>query len=338
MRGVALYLPILLAVALAIHRPPDRRRTAGVLLAAAWNLPALLAVNLLAVRAGWWSFDLSGPTLAGMPADLWIGWALLWGAVPLLATVDRLVVAGVALVAADLVLMPLGQPVVVLHRSWLAGEGLAVATGLVPGLLLGRWTARAEHLAGRAGLQVAAFSGLLLFVLPSLVFAGTDEDWAVLVARPRWQFVVAALALAPAGSMAIQAVREFVAHGGTPVPLDPPPRLVTSGPYAYVANPMQLGATVIFTGWGILLGSPGVVAGAAMAAIFSAGLASWSERSSWRRASAATGVATGATSGPGCRGGARRSSNRRSCTSPARASRATRSAVSSGGDRRSGWT
>ena len=213
-----------------------------------------------------------------MPADLWIGWAVLWGAVPLLATVDRLAVAGAVLVAADLVLMPLGQPVVILHDAWLVGEALAVATCLVPGLLLGRWTARADHLGGRATLQVAAFTGLLLYVLPSLVFVVTGEDWGVLLARPRWHFVLAGLALAPAAAMALQAVREFVTGGGgTPVPLDPPVRLVTTGPYAYVANPMQLGASVILAGWGVLLASPAVVVAAAGAAAFSAGLAAWSE-------------------------------------------------------------
>lgn len=278
-RAVALYLPIVLGLALALHRHPcDRRRCAAVLLATAWNLPALLALNVIAVHNGWWTFAVSGGTVAGVPADLWIGWAVLWGAVPLLATVDRLVVAAAVLVAADLVLMPLGQPVVTLHPAWLVGEALAVATCLVPGLLLGRWTARGDHLGGRAALQVAAFTGLLLYVLPSLLFVVTGEDWDVLLARPRWHFVVAGLALAPAAAMALQAVREFViGGGGTPVPLDPPVRLVTTGPYAYVANPMQLGATVVLAGWGVLLASPAVVAAAAGAAVFSAGLAAWSE-------------------------------------------------------------
>ena len=277
-RAVALYLPVLLGVALVVHRHPcDRRRCAAVLLATAWNVPSLLALNVIAVDNGWWTFAVSGATVAGVPADLWIGWAVLWGAVPLLATVDRLVVAAAVLVAADLVLMPLGQPVVTLHDTWLVGESLAVVTCLVPGLLLGRWTARDERLRGRATLQVAASTGLLLYVLPSLVFVVTGENWGVLLARPRWHFVVAGLALAPAAAMALQAVREFVSGGGTPVPLDPPARLVTTGPYTYVANPMQLGATVVLAGWGVLLASPAVVVAAAGAAIFSAGLAAWSE-------------------------------------------------------------
>ena len=78
--------------------------------------------------------------------------------------------------------------------------------------------------------------------------------------------------------MAIQAVREFAVSGnGTPVPLDPPRRLVTTGPYAYVANPMQLGGTFILAEWGVLVQSLAVVAAAAMGALFSAGVAAWNE-------------------------------------------------------------
>jgi protein-S-isoprenylcysteine O-methyltransferase Ste14 len=72
-------------------------------------------------------------------------------------------------------------------------------------------------------------------------------------------------------------VREFAAHGGTPLPLDPPERLVTTGPYAHVANPMQLTCAVLLAGWGVLLASPAMVAAAGMAAAFSAGVAAWHE-------------------------------------------------------------
>jgi protein-S-isoprenylcysteine O-methyltransferase Ste14 len=274
-RAVSLYLPILLVLALALHRRPRRERVAGALLAAAWNIPALLAVNLIAMRAGWWSFDAHTATVAGIPADLWLGWALLWGAVPILAA-NRLLLVGVALLAVDLALMRFAAPVVVLDRTWLVGEALAVVTCLIPGLLLGRWTAHHEHLNARATLQTIAFTGLLLLVVPSLIFTITGESWTPLLERPRWQFVLAALAIVPAGTMAIQSVREFAAHGGTPVPLDPPTALVTTGPYSYVANPMQLGATIVLAAWGLLLTSPAIVA-AAMSAAFSAGIAAWTE-------------------------------------------------------------
>lgn len=42
---------------------------------------------------------------------------------------------------------------------------------------------------------------------------------------------------------------------GTPVPFNPPPGLVTTGPYAYARNPMLAGVFVLLLGFGILFGS-----------------------------------------------------------------------------------
>ena len=276
-RAAGLYLPVVAGLLLAAWRRPDRRRATGALLATVWNLVALLAVNLLAVQVGWWSFFGGGPAVSGIPADLWLGWAVLWGAVPVLAAPRWPAVVGAALVVLDLLLMPLAGPVLVLHGTWLVGEAVAVATCLIPGLALGRWTANGDHLTARVTLQATAFAVLLLLVLPALVLEATGGSWAPLLDRPRWQFVVAALLLAPPAAMALQAVAELAFHGGTPVPLDPPARLASTGPYAYVANPMQLGATVVLAGWGVLLGSLPVVLGAAVAGAFSAGFASWNE-------------------------------------------------------------
>jgi protein-S-isoprenylcysteine O-methyltransferase Ste14 len=46
---------------------------------------------------------------------------------------------------------------------------------------------------------------------------------------------------------------------GTPVPFNPPPELVMTGPYAYVRNPMLSGIFVLLFGLGILFGSVCVI-------------------------------------------------------------------------------
>jgi protein-S-isoprenylcysteine O-methyltransferase Ste14 len=50
-------------------------------------------------------------------------------------------------------------------------------------------------------------------------------------------------------------VLNFLRAKGTPVPLNPPPQLVTTGPYAYVRNPMLSGVFALLFGIGVLLGS-----------------------------------------------------------------------------------
>ena len=50
-------------------------------------------------------------------------------------------------------------------------------------------------------------------------------------------------------------VQNFLKAKGTPVPFNPPPQLVTSGPYAYTRNPMLTGVFALLFGFGIFFGS-----------------------------------------------------------------------------------
>ena len=280
-RAAALYLPITLVITVAIVARPTRLRLAGATVAGVWNLVSLLAINALAVRWRWWTFGSTPGRVGGVPVDLWIGWTLLWGVVPMLVPRRRashVVGIGLLLVGADLVLMPLAEPVVKLSPTWLVGEAVCAATCLLPGLLLGHLTERGTHLQLRATMQFVAFAGLLLYVVPSVAFAVTGDSWNALLVRPRWHFVLAAVLTSPVAAMTIQAVREFaVVGGGTPLPLDPPRRLVVTGPYAYLANPMQVGATLILVVWAVLTKSAGVLAAALVAALLAAGVVAWNE-------------------------------------------------------------
>jgi len=50
-------------------------------------------------------------------------------------------------------------------------------------------------------------------------------------------------------------VQNFLKVKGTPVPFNPPPQLVTNGPYAYTRNPMLTGVFALLFGFGVLFGS-----------------------------------------------------------------------------------
>jgi protein-S-isoprenylcysteine O-methyltransferase Ste14 len=131
----------------------------------------------------------------------------------------------------------------------------------------------------RAFLQVIAFGGIALGVLPHIILQESGASWVPLLVRPRWLTALYLQLLAAAALLGVSAVQEFAIRGrGTPVPFDPPKHLVTSGPYAYVRNPMQLSAALVLIGWGGLLGSWWVVAAGAMAVIYGAGFATGDER------------------------------------------------------------
>jgi protein-S-isoprenylcysteine O-methyltransferase Ste14 len=48
---------------------------------------------------------------------------------------------------------------------------------------------------------------------------------------------------------------KFFKTKGTPVPINPPPKLVTDGPYAYSRNPMMTGLFMVMAGIGVFFGS-----------------------------------------------------------------------------------
>jgi protein-S-isoprenylcysteine O-methyltransferase Ste14 len=280
MRAAALYLPLALLCASWIWAQPRSRQCTGALLALLWNVPALLALDVLAEHVGWWHFTTEGGALLGLPIDVDLGWIVLWGPLPAIAA-PRLPLGwllGLAL-AFDLALMPRLDLLLVLGEWWWLGETIGLLVCLLPAQLLARWTAEDSHLLPRVALQVVAFCGLLVGVIPSIALQQSGGDWHVLLDRPVWQLSLVVQALAVPAIVGLAAVQEFAqVGGGTPLPFDPPRRLVSSGPYAYIANPMQLAACVVLIGLGILLSSAWLIGAAVLDILYGLGLAGWHER------------------------------------------------------------
>lgn len=284
-RGGALYGVALLLGFVWWRRAPSRRLAEAALIASLWNVPALLLLHVAAMRFGWWAFDAAGGLLIGLPVDLYLAWACLWGALPAIALPrSPLWIVGAAAIAVDLALMPLCAPVVQLGSRWLIGEAAGVAIALMPAQLLARWTLEDRRLAARASLQVSAFAGLLLFVVPAMALDASGGSWHSAFERPAWYLNLTVHVLALPALLGLSAVQEFVTRGaGTPVPFDPPRRLVTSGMYRYVRNPMQLSGAVVLLMLAVILASPWIALGAGVAFVYSAGIAGWDEDEDLRR-------------------------------------------------------
>ena len=279
-RAGALYVPVMAALLAGLARWAGRRVLAGTLLSVLWAMTSLVVLAKLNDRAGWWSYAGGDVWLCGTPLELYLGWAVLWGLVPQLAF-RRLRLAWVAgaMAGFDLVAMPMCQPVVVLGPRWLLGEAAAVALVLLPALCVARWTAEDSHLRARAALQVATAGMLFLLLAPEVVFAlRPGRGWAPLLYAPDWFRQLALEAICLLALPGVAAVMEFAGRGlGTPIPYDPPKRLVTSGVYRYCANPMQLSCGLAMLAWAGVLRNGWLVLVAAISAVYSAGIAAWDE-------------------------------------------------------------
>lgn len=279
-RFMGLYVPVIAAFLLVFLRPNRKKIFPAALLGFVWTLPSLLAVQLLNLHFGWWRFNALGGLFRGMPVDLYLGWAVLWGILPILSFDET----GIAWVSAaffgiDLILMPTCSPVVALGHRWLIGEFVALGLVLVPAQLFARWTINDTHVKARAVLHVLAAGGVFLFLIPEVVFAvRPGHKWDALLFEPAWLRSVELQAIALLGVAGVSAVQEFAQRGnGTPIPYDPPKQLVVSGLYRYISNPMQLSCALVMTAWGCVLRNPWVAVAGIMSFLYSLGLAAWDE-------------------------------------------------------------
>ena len=99
--------------------------------------------------------------------------------------------------------------------------------------------------------------GTALGLVPARLLGG---GWAHAIELGAWHY--AGLPVLAAGiALMAWCVVDFGRRGrGTPAPIDPPRRLVVSGPYAWVRNPMYVGAGLVVLGEAVFWEAPRLLA------------------------------------------------------------------------------
>jgi len=119
-----------------------------------------------------------------------------------------------------------------------------------------------------------AVGGTFGCLLPYLL-----DYWHFHEPLPYWGIARAAgVALIAVGLVPIvDSFIEFFRAEGTPVPVASPPRLVVSGFYRYVRNPIYVGFLIVLLGQALLFGSAGLLGYALIAWCVGAGAVRWYE-------------------------------------------------------------
>ncbi|WP_053383014.1 methyltransferase family protein [Leucobacter celer] len=207
-------------------------------LVAAFDLPLFVGASALAA--------------AGVRFAVWI--AAPWTA---------LVAAGMAVYATVAERAGWGALLMTAAAIGSAGAAMLVLTGRIPAerILVGPFafrTARstaARDNVGRTGAQVVVFWGLFLVVIP-VVIAAVEQRWGLQLAAPAAVRVAGAVILVAASALGIWSALAMSLRGaGTPLPSAMAHRLVVSGPYLYVRNPMALAGIAQGVAVGLMLGS-----------------------------------------------------------------------------------
>lgn len=259
-----------------LRRADATLRLATALVGTLWMMAGIVAVDALAAHLDWWHYLGDGPRLGRSPIQILVPWAVAWGALPLaVADVPRpaalVAVAGLI----DVVAVPRLGSIVELGPAWWLGEALLLGLVAWPGAALVHLMRTRRRLAVRTAALAGLFSTLTVGLVPMI----STELTGV---RPRWpggpEAAIWAQMIGLAALPGLAAVIELYRAGGTPYPWDPPRTVTWSGPYAYVANPMQLSMTVILALTGAALRHWPTLLAAATGAAFAAGLAAWHEK------------------------------------------------------------
>jgi protein-S-isoprenylcysteine O-methyltransferase Ste14 len=110
-----------------------------------------------------------------------------------------------------------------------------------------------QSLSFRVFKAILALPVPVAIIIPSLLlyFSGWQLCDFVL-----WRFLIGAVCFLAGLLLAVSTVRLFPKLGnGTPAPRDPTSKMIISGPYAYVRNPMITGVVLILTGEALMLPS-----------------------------------------------------------------------------------
>ena len=244
-----------------------RRRiseNAAAVLSSGWLFTSFAGLGATGVLPGTVS-DAATPSLGGVPVTLlltvaaaagplvvYAGQRLHWAARSLIAWVVSFGLAALYLESASDMDAKLGL--------------LLLLVVTAPAHALAAWTAEDSHVGARSVLQGLMWTGLLLWVFPSIALVAEDRDWSFFLARTPREHLLWLAPLAAPAALIIAALWQFAREGGgTGFPYDPPKRLVCQGIYAHLSNPMQLGIVLLLGWWGVVLQSPVVTVSAPVA-------------------------------------------------------------------------
>jgi protein-S-isoprenylcysteine O-methyltransferase Ste14 len=107
-------------------------------------------------------------------------------------------------------------------------------------------------------LFTPVFAGFFVLLILLAIYLALRVDAFFSLTPPfqyPWDLVVSLPLLTCGVFLWLWSVLHFAKAGGTPVPVSPPAKLIDTGPYAYVRNPMLSGIFIILFAIAFLIGS-----------------------------------------------------------------------------------
>lgn len=211
-----------------------------------WVALSLLLVNYLSVELGFWEFNQDEDLTIFIPYDLYFIWVVFWGVLlPFLLRGKYILIAALSLLYLDVLLMPLMEEygLIVLEEKWLIGELLLILFVYLPAHFWSYLFLENKGLRWRSVLQFLSLAILYSIGLPFVVYVYFPSSISYTTEKLPCFFQLGFMVLLPA----LIAIVDLAGKGkGTPFPYDPTQKLVQTGAYAYIRNPIQWSLTFFF--------------------------------------------------------------------------------------------
>lgn len=201
-------------------------------------------VNYGCVNFGFWVYKNTSLDFQ-MPFDLYFLWVVLWGIVPMyFAKGKHILFISLFIFWIDLLFMPqlTHLNLLTLNKNWLLGELLTIALVFIPAYIWGTLSYQNKFPKIRSFFQVLIMGSIFMLGLPLMLFGfrlmkDFSFSWSPI------EFQILLIIIFPA----LIAVYDLSTKGkGTPFPYDPTKKLVQTGVYAYIKNPIQWSFTLMF--------------------------------------------------------------------------------------------
>jgi protein-S-isoprenylcysteine O-methyltransferase Ste14 len=213
-----------------------------------------VTIDIALVDAGIYAYAFNKGLYFGVPVDLHLAWAALWGSGYCLLwhTLERPVwrlaffcaVLGLTF-GADLAAVSLGEILLTSSRTWMIADLACLIILPVVSLSLFHLVCHNRALLFRAVLYAGMYCFVFYFFIPTLILqmAGrlSQKSFNLPLLPLPWCLLIVGASLP-----GLWAAIDFARKGqGTPLPLDETQQLVVTGPYKFVRNPMQLSGVLV---------------------------------------------------------------------------------------------
>ncbi len=280
LRWLLLLGPVCLALVMVRVRQFSQSSQIAGLFAFLYGVAMVFVSHSFAVWMGWWHYGWDALMVNALPVDIILGGALLFGPGLYFSFPNTrpLMICLPIILGLHGTLFSSLEPLVFAGPHWFLGVLFVFSTAHLPAIYLAKWTETDTYLPYRCTLLAIMTGGIIFAVLPSLIMQAMGGAWDIF-AKPAWTICLAGLALSISSLIGLSANQSLCLQGnGTPIPLDPTKRLVTTGLYAYVSNPMQLSAAMGWIILGLFLQNIWIMAASLMAWVFVQGMVRWHHR------------------------------------------------------------